>query len=249
MLKVIQLSDCHISADEGASYRGINPRQTFKAVLDRVKAWQPDLLLVTGDLAEDGSKAVYAFLADTLSEMAIPVLTVPGNHDCLSKQKEYFPYTASEEALYYETSAWQLILLNSAVKGQVPGALSASTRAGLESLLKEKTKSTLVVLHHQPVAVGSPWIDCYPLLQPAQLWSLLDRNKAVKAVLWGHIHHEYSVTRLGIELLGSPSTSANSFAARDRFTFDPSGPACRWLKLSPDGQLDTGILKTQRYFE
>ena len=244
MLKVIQLSDCHISADKDASYRGINPRQTFKAVLDRVKAWQPDLLLLTGDLAEDGSKAVYEFLADTLSELAIPVLTVPGNHDCQSNQKEHFASTAGEEALYHEASGWKLILLNSAVKGQVPGTLSAPKLAELERLLKDKSKPALVVLHHQPVIVGSLWIDRYPLLQPEKFWPLLEGNSAVKAVLWGHIHHEYSADRQGIKLLGSPSTAANSFAARDKFTFDPAGPACRWIRLYPDGKLETGILKT-----
>jgi len=244
MLKVVQLTDCHLSADEEASYRGINPRQTLDSVLARVKTWRPDLLLVTGDLAEDGSKAVYEFLADTLSELSIPVLTVPGNHDCRSRQKEYFPLTASEEALYYDASTWGLILLNSAAKGQIPGVLSPPTLAGLENLLKDNSKPTLLVLHHQPVAVGSLWIDRYPLLQPHQLWSLLEGNNAVKAVLWGHIHHEYSAVRKDIILLGSPSTAANSLAARERFTFDPAGPACRWLELYPDWQLETSILKS-----
>ncbi len=243
MLKVIQLSDCHISADEGESYRGINPRQTLKSLLTVVKTWQPDLLLLTGDLAEDGSKEVYEFLANTLSELAIPVLTVPGNHDSWLHQKENFPFTATGEALHHEVSGWQLILLNSAVKGQISGALSAPVLAGLNCLLRDQSKPILVVLHHQPVAVDSPWIDRYPLLQPEKLWSLLDGNKSVKAVLWGHIHHEYSAARQGMKLLGSPSTAANSFAARGRFTFDPAGPACRWLKLHPDGQLETGILK------
>ena len=97
VFRLIQISDCHVSADPGASYRGINPRQAFEKLLDHVIDWNPDALLVTGDLAEDGSEEAYRYLAMLLKDLEVPVLTVPGNHDLCLRQKKYFPMTTIEK--------------------------------------------------------------------------------------------------------------------------------------------------------
>jgi Icc protein len=242
MLKIVQLSDCHVSAERDAVYRGINPRDTLELLLTEVRAWQPELLLLTGDLAEDGSEAAYEYLAEKLKPFEVPVLTVPGNHDHQGRQKRHFQHTACEEPMLYEAGGWQLILLNSVIPGQVHGALSTVMLAGLDKLLAESSGPRLVVLHHQPVAVGSNWIDRYALTRPEKLWSCLQENPHVKAVLWGHIHHEYSDTKNHVKLLGAPSTSANSLPGRDKFIFNPAGPAGRWINLWKEGRLETGIL-------
>ncbi len=52
---IAQVSDCHLSADPQTQYRGINPHHNLKTLMQKVKAMQPDLLLASGDLSEDGS--------------------------------------------------------------------------------------------------------------------------------------------------------------------------------------------------
>ena len=94
VFRLIQISDCHVSADPGASYRGINPRQAFEKLLDHVIDWKPDALLVTGDLAEDGSEEAYRYLAMLLNDLDVPLLTLPGNHDRPMRQKQHFPMKA-----------------------------------------------------------------------------------------------------------------------------------------------------------
>ena len=241
-LRIIQLSDCHISASANTRYRGIDPRQSLESLLPVVRAWAPHVVLLTGDLAEDGSEEAYEYLATRLQTLGVELFTIPGNHDHRLRQKNVFAETALEDPLLIERGNWQLILLNSAVDGQVPGALTGRMIHGLERALSNQVAARIIVLHHQPVLSGSSWIDRFPLLQAEKFWSCLDGRQDVRAVLWGHIHHAWTGQRNGIKLLGAPSTSVNTLADQQKFNFDVAGPACRWLELGASGGLETGIL-------
>lgn len=242
-LKVIQLTDCHVSANPDAVYRGIDPRLTFRSLLPAVRDWGPDQLLLTGDLAEDGQPDAYEFLRAQLQYLGTPVLTIPGNHDDANAQRAVFPDTAVEAPLIRDTGGWRIILLNSAAPGHIEGLLSDNMLAGLVAGLEEADAHVLVALHHQPLPTGSAWIDRYPLSEPERFWSVIDACSRVRAVCWGHIHHEVTARRGDIHLLGTPATAANSLPGQQRFTADPAGPACRWLELWNDGRVDTGLLR------
>ena len=62
-MKVLQITDCHVSGPDGSTYRGTDPRAGLERVIEAAIAWGPDLILATGDLSEDGSEASYAWLA------------------------------------------------------------------------------------------------------------------------------------------------------------------------------------------
>jgi len=242
-LKIIQLSDCHVSASPDAVYRGIDPRATLQSLLPRVRDWSPDLVLLTGDLAEDASAGAYAFLRDALAKIDAPVISIPGNHDDPAGQGRYFPATATETPLVRIAKGWKLIMLNSAAEGRIEGVLSEAMLEGLGTALRQAPVPTMVVLHHQPVPTDSPWIDRYALREPEAFWSIIDQYESVRAVCWGHIHHDFEALRGEVCLLGAPSTSRNSLARQKRFTGDPAGPAARWFELGADGRLGTGLLR------
>ncbi len=245
MIKVIQISDCHISSDPGAIYRGVNPRAEFEKLLPEVRKWQPNLVLATGDLAEDASREAYHYLSEQLATLGTPVLTIPGNHDEPALQRETFAVTPRDLPIAVLHRGWQLILLNTAKPGKIGGLLTKPEIRELECLLAENKLPVLVVLHYQPVSTASPWIDRFDLLKPDEFWDCLEGSNNVRAVLWGHIHHDFSDQRKGVKLLGAPSTAANSLAKQEKFTPDQAGPACRWLELGAQGQVETGILRVQ----
>ncbi len=244
-LKIVQVTDCHVSADPDAIYREINPRRSIEQLLPVITDWGPDLILLTGDLAEDASDEAYAYLAARLVIADVPVFTLPGNHDHAGKQAHHFVNTAVDKPLIYESKHWRVILLNSAVEGQVSGWFSQSDLERLRKELCASSKPSLIALHHQPLAVGSQWIDRYPLLHPEKFFSCLQSCENVQAVVWGHIHQEFSDKHGEIDLLSAPSSSANSLPGHDRFTFDDRGPACRWLRLDSKGGFETGILRPE----
>ena len=241
---IAQITDCHLPADPSQRYRGIKPHKTLKKLMRKVKAMRPDLILATGDLSEDGSRASYRLLKRYIYLHDTPILALPGNHDDPQLLAETFPGSPVETIAVSDHGPWQIIRLNSCLPGKPEGQISARALEDLEQVLNDGvTRPRLVAVHHQPIPVDSPWIDKYPLLDPEPLLHLIDHHKSVKTVVWGHIHRAFEAQRNGTAMLGGPSSAINGLADTQNFTEDPAGPACRWLKLGADGAVRTGILQ------
>jgi Icc protein len=242
-LRVIQLSDCHVSADPDALYRGQSADANFQKVLRLAGQWNPALLLLSGDVSEDGSRESYERISGLLARTGVPVLALPGNHDVVEVMGRYFPLGPWDGPHVMEIENWQLVLLDSTEPDCISGSFSATNLEQIRASLNDNgRKHTLVALHHQPVEVGAPWIDRYMLESPARFFEVIDQSSRVRCISWGHVHHDFQVQRNGVTLLGAPSTVANSIPGTQRFTLDPAGPACRWLELSARGEVNTGLL-------
>lgn len=202
----------------------------------------PGLLLATGDLSEDGSRTSYLALRNYLKPLGIPVLALPGNHDDPGLLAEIFPGSPVDTIKVSEHGPWQIIRLNSCLPGKPEGRLSEKTLADLESFFENnEQRPLLIALHHQPVSIGSPWIDKYRLQDTGQFLQLIDQQANVKAVVWGHVHQVFEANRNGIAMLGSPSSAINGLTAAQKFTADAGGPAFRWLELKADGTTLSGV--------
>src|SRR5204863_6572219 len=83
-LRILHVTDLHLrAAPEGELY-GVRTNASFAAVMEHAlgdPAWQPDAVLVTGDIAEDPAPAVYADFRARMERLGVPVLCLPGNHD------------------------------------------------------------------------------------------------------------------------------------------------------------------------
>ena len=210
--------------------------------MHKVKAIKPDLLLASGDLSEDGSPASYDALRQLFDPLGIPVLALPGNHDDAALLAERFPGSPVDGVGVSEHGLWQIVRLNSSLPGRPEGHLSEKTLAELEGILEnDPQRPRLIALHHQPVMMGGPWIDKYPLTDPEAFLYLVDQCPGVKAVVWGHVHQAFEADRGGIAMLGGPSSAINSLPGAQKFTADPVGPAFRWLELRVDGTVLSGI--------
>lgn len=242
-IRIAQITDCHLPAGTNQKYRGIFPHENLRGLLLRVSKWKPDLLLATGDLSEDASPASYSALQNYFRSLEVPVLALPGNHDDAGLVSKTFPGSPVDTVQVTEHGCWQIIRLNSCLPGQPHGLLSTATLAGLgKALARDAGRPRLLAVHHQPLLVGSPWIDKYRLFEPEMFLQIVDKYPDVKAVVWGHIHQVFETDRNGTAMMGSPSSAINSLLGAQKFTPDPAGPACRWLELKPDGSIRTGII-------
>lgn len=242
--KIIQISDCHVSVDCRADYRGQNPDRNLQSLLPVMRAWDPDLLLLTGDVSEDASPASYARVAAMTGTVGAPLLALPGNHDLPTVMKKHFPLGPWDGPFACEAGPWLLVLMDSTARGSIAGTFSQQDMERFDRLLRgSSAEFVLVALHHQPVPVNSPWIDRYALENPDLFFQFIDRDSRVRCITWGHIHQDFCSRRHGVRLFGAPSTAANSLPQTRRFTLDLAGPACRWFELGVDGGLETGILQ------
>lgn len=241
---IVQISDCHLPASPRQKYRGINPLQNLKALMQKVKALKPDLILASGDLSEDGSRDSYRVLQRKLNSFDVPVLALPGNHDDVDLLAQFFPGSPVDTIEVSAHGPWHVIRLNSCLPGKPEGQLSEKTLLDLESLLQQHGEGPLLIaLHHQPISTGSPWIDKYRLLDPENLLCLIDQYPNVRAVVWGHVHQAFETDRNGTAMLAGPSSAINALPGEQKFTPDTQGPACRWFELGEDKSFLSGIVQ------
>jgi len=248
-LRVLQLTDTHLTADPHGSLLGQRTRNTFEAVLELAKAsfWPPDLILLTGDLVHDEVPETYRYLDRRMSNLGVPFLAIPGNHDRPDLLAEILDSDGDRNVRQVSLGGWQLILLDSTIAGEDGGRLSQSQLEAVDQGLASQSGPALVCLHHQPVPVGSAWLDAIGVCNGNELLSVLSRHERVRGILWGHIHQEYCAYRQGLCLLGSPSTCVQFQPGSHSFALDDRTPGYRWLLLHADGQIETGISRLAAY--
>lgn len=242
-LRLLQFTDLHLAPEESGRVRGIATHETFPRCLAHARRHHSpvDVLLLTGDLVQDDSRG-YLALASMLATESVPVHCLPGNHDLPHEMEALLdrePFDLSPVQRYDE---WTLILLDSAIPGVHQGELSQESLAFLdEALARFSDTHALVVLHHQPVPIGSAWLDAIGLANGPQLLEVVARHRNVRGLLWGHIHQAFDDLRDGVSLMGTPSTCFQFVPRRDDFGIDDRPPGYRWLHLYPDGRIETGV--------
>ena len=242
-LHVLQITDPHLMGVPEGRLLGINTRQTLEAVLAHVRVHygQPDLVLATGDISQDGSDDSYHYFREQTAFFEGPVFWAAGNHDVLPAMERAIRGTRSAERRY-RSHGWQLICLDSSVPDQVHGCLGEKELAYLDACLKEHPGDhALVCLHHHPIRIGAEWMNAIGLQDHEALFEVLARHEQVRGLLWGHIHQSLDQETGGWRMLASPSTCVQFLPDSESFAVDAVPPGYRWLALYPDGRIRSGV--------
>ena len=239
----MQMTDTHISTVEDDTLGGVNTTGTLLDVITAVKRHGDlELALLTGDLAETPDEGTYNKLARLLQQVELPVYCLPGNHDDPELMQRLLNTANVSTANFITCGNWSIILLNTHEPGKEGGYLSATELDGLaEALERSVDRHVLICLHHQPVNIHSPWMDRMALENAAALFQVLDRHNNIRGIIWGHIHQEFTTTRNGVLLLGSPSTCIQFRPHSDEASVDSKPPAYRTLTLADDGAIETHV--------
>ncbi|MCU0526106.1 MAG: 3',5'-cyclic-AMP phosphodiesterase [Elainella sp. Prado103] len=242
-LRVVQISDTHLFADDQRELLGIATTESLDAVLQSIDQLQPppDVLLLTGDLSQDETPHSYERLRDMVSALQIPTYWLPGNHDQPWLMVETLGNQLISPTKAFQRGGWNFILLNSMAVGKVYGELVQTELNWLEQQLQRSNQPTLVAIHHPPCEIGSAWMDQIGLHDPQPLLTLFAQYSQVKLVLFGHIHQEFETQQDGMWLLGCPSTCVQFKPRSPDFAIDECGPGFRLLQLYPDGRFESQI--------
>lgn len=242
-LRVLQISDSHLFASEQGKLLGLNTEFSLSKVLELIRQDQPaiDLVLATGDLSQDGSAASYLRFHHHMQQFTAPVYWLPGNHD-LSDVMSQGQIGSRISPCVVDMGQWRLILLDSTIRGKVPGYMSPQELAFLRQALAEAAdRHVLVALHHQPVPVGGAWLDTQIVGNAHEFWAEIDRSDRVRAVIWGHVHQVHESMRNQVRLMSVPSTCVQFKPGSEDFAVDSENPGYRWFDLYPDGRIDTAV--------
>lgn len=243
-LCILQITDTHLfpkpaSHDGYGLLAGVDTRASLGAVLDMALAdaiSPPDLLLVTGDIAQEPHSAAYASLHDAIAERYQgDVLCLPGNHD----EPERAPATFARQS--WSKAGWQVLALDSHVHGEEGGELA---EAEIERLIVElessQARHVLAAVHHPPLELASP-LDHGRIKNGTKLLELLAADGRVRGILFGHVHQAVYAEIGHLALYGSPSTSVQFKPLVRQFALDNQAPGCRWLNINDNGEIASRV--------
>jgi 3',5'-cyclic-AMP phosphodiesterase len=252
-LRLIQITDAHLFADPRGKLMGLTTRSSFEAVLDLALGesapGRADALVMTGDLVHDESSEGYAYLRDVLESQALPYYCIPGNHDQPGLLAHWLGDAAVGRLASRRLGPWNLIFLDSTRPGAEGGLLGADQLEGVDRLLAENPEPTLVFLHQHPVSIGSAWMDTMDVANGQELIAVCDRHANVRALVFGHIHQEFTAERGPYHILGAPSTCVQFLPGSADFAIDTLAPGYRELLLHHDGRIETWVRRLPGYPE
>jgi Icc protein len=246
-LLVAQITDTHLFATTEKRLLGLQTQESFQAVLQQIKnlITCPDLLLLTGDLSQDGSAASYELLQQMVCPLGIPTYWLPGNHDQPAVMAQVLQRSPVSAQKSFHQGGWQFLLLDTSVPGCVHGQLSQADLDWLDQELSQSEhEPALLAFHHPPFLVGSDWMNDIGLRNAEDLFAVCDRHPRLKLALFGHIHQEFSRQRGGVHYLGTPSTCIQFKPNSPHFSLDEEQPGVRLIRLYPDGSWQSEVDRT-----
>ena len=196
-MKIIHITDTHL-VPAGQTLHTLDPAARLKRVLDDVNQTHPDadLVVLTGDLTQDGNPAAYALLKSLLSELSMPVRLLLGNHDARDNFRAAFPDHPVDRHGFIQSmmpvpgSDDRLLFLDSNSASEIGGRYCEARAAWLRETLAACPDSPLTVfIHHPPVAHGMAHFDNIGLHDSEVLMQILRAHPGgVRHIFFGHIH-------------------------------------------------------------
>lgn len=214
---IAQLSDMHVSKP-GRLFGGRkDTRAAFARALSRIGALnpKPDLLLLSGDLAETGAAEEYDFIAEQLSRITCPVAAIPGNHDIREEMLRKLPHYATAQegghlSFVHDALPLRVLGLDTIIPGAVNGELCEQRLAWLERTLEVgRGKPTLIAMHHPPVKTGFLAMDNYGIRHGTEAFTAIVARYAadIRAIVSGHVHRTILGNLAGVPVLIAPASS------------------------------------------
>lgn len=244
-IRVVQVSDSHLFESEKGALLGLETDFSLGKVLDLVQKEQQnmDMILATGDLSQDGSKASYVRFKNYMDVFSAPVYWMPGNHDVVSTMGDVVGDPQFMTPCVIKKGSWAIIMLDSSISpDEAAGELAKNQLDFVAKALEENQNShCMVVLHHHPIPYGSEWLDTSELRNPDEFFAITDQHPQLRAIVWGHVHQEMESTRKGVSLYSIPSTCVQFKPKSQEFAVDELNPGYRWFDLYPDGTIKTGV--------
>ena len=161
---IAQITDTHVGFEAEAGEEEFNFLR-FRMTIDHLLAQSvlPDLLILSGDIADKGQPESYERVKRAVANCPFPVHVMTGNHDHRENLLTAFPdcRTANGFAQYVlEVKGLRGICLDTLEHGRHGGAFCELRAAWLKHQLNEAPETpTLIVMHHPPVVVGIDWMD------------------------------------------------------------------------------------------
>lgn len=201
---IAQLSDVHVG---GSRYR----EDLLRTAIEEVEAAEPDLVVVAGDLTDDGYPDQYPVAKRELDALTCPqVVRVPGNHDARNvgylRFEETFGARDSRRRLELGGLEIALVAVDSSKPDLDEGEIGREHYGWIEEGFAGEADLRVFVCHHHLMPIPGTGRERNQVLDAGDVLSLLRRLR-VDVVLSGHRHVPYVWPVAGMLLVHSGTVS------------------------------------------
>jgi Icc protein len=226
-MRILHLSDTHLTRRPGLNEDGVDPRESLRRILHDCRELPGvDAVVVTGDVADDGSPEAYADALDLVGAFAgqrrIPAVFSTGNHDervafaavlgsghfdagGRDSPEHRLDSADGARAAVTLVAGYRIITLDSLVPGKGYGQVSAAQLDWLRDVLAEPApRGSVLAFHHPPVVVpGVAVQDALGLRNGPDLAATI-AGTDVRVVLCGHFHLQLFGMLAGVPVWVTP---------------------------------------------
>jgi len=246
-IKLVQITDTHLYGTAGGTLLKMNTADSLNHVVKMVARNEKaiDLILATGDIAQDASIAAYEKFLEAIIPLNTLCRWIPGNHDVATVMQ----YVAKDSDLCNKTiqlQNWYIVMLDTSIVGQVHGRLAESEIEFLQEKLEfvkasEAIDHCMICLHHNPVPSSGQWMKDIGLQNNERFFKIAASCSKVNSVVYGHIHQSLDFEHLGIRCFCTPSTCIQFKPDTMSFALDELNPGYRSFTLYEDGSIESDV--------
>jgi len=200
-LRIVQLSDIHLG--------GLYVQSVFDKVVEEVNELNPDAIIVTGDLTDDGLLIQFEKIRKELERFSCPnMIFVAGNHDYRHTGyllfKKFFPTKQ-----IYEFNDAVILTVGTARPDRDEGEVGYRQNLWMEKTLHKypENKPKIVAMHHHLIGIPDTGTDKIIILDAGDTLRTFLQS-GVDLVLCGHKHRPWiwNLGRLAIAYAGTTSS-------------------------------------------
>ncbi len=181
---IVQISDLHV----GSQFQP----EVFETALKEINELNPDVIVITGDLTNEGLRKEYEQCKTLLAKFDTKkIISISGNHDYRNTGyllfKKYFPFETITEL----DDDVVLVTVGTSRPDRNEGEVGYRQNLWLERTMKKyKDKIKIVAMHHHLVAIPDTGSDQLTVVDAGDvLRTILDTG--VDLVLCGHKHRPW----------------------------------------------------------
>ncbi len=177
---IAHISDTHVGAPEFRS-------ELFRKCVDEINELNPDFVIHTGDLTNDGYRHQFEDAYNFLDKIESELLIIPGNHDARNVGYLHFEEIFGGRYSVYKDRNVLMVGVDSSEPDLDDGHLGRERQIWLENVFRGYDGFKLFFLHHHLVSVPYSGRERGVLYDAGEVLKILvDSN--VNLVLSGHKH-------------------------------------------------------------
>jgi len=174
-----------------------HPERATRAAIDDLTAWGAQLLLLKGDITNNGRAKDWDTIGHILRDISMPVEMLPGNHDHYGRRGDPDPYVALEllgheltrHVKHIDVPGLRVVLVDSTKPGKRMGRVAYIADPVLD-LLRGASTPAFVTLHHyaQRLPVPTFFPPGIPSHEANAFLNKVARVQPATMVSSGHTH-------------------------------------------------------------